>query len=137
MAIIKWDDFNRLDNFFDDTFPFSSKVGWDLAIDVYDEGENLIAEVNLPGLKQEDIDVTVEDGYLRIAGSREEEKEDKDEKKHYYSKEIRRGSFERIIRLTDNIERENVTATYKNGVLKVTMPKKEKKDNGSVKVEVK
>ena len=93
-----------------------------------------MVEMNLPGLKGEDIDVEVEDDHLRIAGRREEVQEKKE--KSHYAKEIRRGSFERVIHLPSLVKTDGVDASYKEGVLKVTMPKLEKNSDAKVKVKV-
>ena len=108
-------------------------MAFDLAADVYEDGDNLIAELNLPGLKGEDIDVEAEDSHLRVSGRREEVQEKKE--KSHYTKEIRRGSFERVIPLPDQVEANKVEAEYQDGVLKVIMPKKT--DGGDKKVKVK
>jgi len=134
MSLIKWEPFGDIDHFFED-FPSFSKMDRDLAVDVYEDGTNVVAQMNLPGVDPDKVDVSVEDNYLHISGSREEEKEEK--KKHYYSKEIRRGSFERVVNLPAVVEKDKVTAEYKNGQLKVTMPKVTKTEAGKVKVEVK
>lgn len=136
MAIIKWEPFDELDRFFDG-FPSmnTGRVGFDMAVDLYEESNNVIAEMNVPGIDPEKVDVTVEGDFLRIAGRREEEQERKG--KQFYAKEIRRGSFERTIRLPERVDDEHVTAEYKEGVLRVVMPKRTSSEKGKVKVEVK
>lgn len=152
MALTKWRPFNGLTGFFDEDFPLMSwkpfgekfferdfpasglpKFGWDLAVDVYEKNGNVVAEMNLPGIDADKIDVSVEDGYLTVKGSREEKKET--EEKDYYSKEIKRGAFERTVKLPDYVKKEKTEAQYKDGVLKIVLPKDEKKE-GTVKVKV-
>ncbi len=139
MSLIKWEPFDEVDRFFRDvsTLPAvkMSNMGFDLAVDLYEDGNNLVAEMNLPGLDGENIDVEVEDNHLRVAGRREEVSEKKE--KSHYAKEIRRGSFERVIALPDPVDQTKVAAVYEGGVLKVTMPKKEMKEENRVKVVVK
>lgn len=138
MSLIKWEPFDEFDRFFRDvSFPAArmNTMGLDLACDVYEDGKNLVAEMNLPGLSEDDIDVEVEDNHLRISGKREEVQEKKE--KSHYTKEIRRGSFERIIPLPDRVKSDNVEAEYEDGVLKVTMPKKEDGGEKRIKVKVK
>ena len=106
-----------------------------MAVDIFEEKENIIAEMNIPGIDPEKIDVSVENGYLRIRGSREEEKETKE--KHYYSREIKHGSFERIVHLPQDVVKEKVAADYKDGVLRVTLPKVAGARAGKVKINVK
>jgi len=135
MAIIKWEPFGELDRFFDE-FP-SAGIGHmsDMAVDMYEDGSNIVAEMSLSGIEPEKVDVTVEGNYLRVCGRREEEKERKT--KQFYSKEIRRGSFERAVRLPAPVNEGRVTAEYKDGLLKIVLPKMEEKKNGKVKVVVK
>lgn len=139
MSLIKWEPFDEFDRMFRDfgvlTPTRGNQVGFDLAVDVYDDGQNLVAEMNLPGLKGDDIDVEVEQNHLRISGKREEVQEKKE--KNHYAKEIRRGSFERVIPLPDRVASDKVEAEYENGVLKVTMPKLTEKEGSKVKVRVK
>lgn len=124
MQIIKWEPFKEIDRFFDDRFlqPFTAfpKIGLDLAVDVYEEKDAVVAKMSLPGIKSEELDISLEDDTLTISGRREEEKET--EKKDYYSKEIRRGSFSRSVRLPKPVDASKAEAAYENGELVVTMP---------------
>ncbi len=133
--ILRWKPFRDLDRFFDEDSPVMAlpKFGFDLAADVYEKNGNVIAEMHLPGIDPEKVDISVEENYLKISGSREEKKET--EEKDYYSKEIRRGSFERTIPLSHAVKKDKADASYKDGVLKITIPKDEKKE-GTVKVKV-
>jgi HSP20 family protein len=138
MAIIKWEPFREFDRFFDEeflSFPQLFRAGWDLAVDVYEEKNYVVAEMTLPGIDPEKVEVMVEDDYLKVRGSREEEKEEK--KKNYYSKEIKRGSFERMVKLPTSVKGEKAVAEYKNGVLKIVVPKKEETKTRRIKVSVK
>lgn len=142
MAIIKWEPFGEIDRFFND-FPAQNfvKFGRDMAVDLYEEGENLIAEMSVPGVDPEKIDISIEGNYLRITGTREEEKDlpaQAGEKgKQFYSKEISRGSFERTLRLPLAVDEGKVEAEHKDGVLKITMPKTGEKKKEKIKVIVK
>jgi HSP20 family protein len=139
MSLVKWEPFDEIDKMFRDfgslAIPSSGQVGFDLAVDVYEDGQNLVAEMNLPGLKGEDIDVEVENNHLRISGKREETQEKKE--RNHYSKEIRRGSFERLVALPDKVDSEKVDAEYKDGVLKIIMPKLPSTDEKKIMVKVK
>jgi len=135
MPIVKWEPFGEFDRFFDDLPSAGFGNMGDMAVDLYEDGKNLIAEMNLPGIDAEKVDVSVEGNYLRITGRREEEKEKK--AKQFYSKEIRRGSFERALRLPEPVNESKVTAEYQDGMLRVTLPKLEEKKSGKVKVVVK
>lgn len=124
MQLIKWEPFKEIDRFFDDRFPEQlgafPKLGFDLAVDVYEEKGNVVAKMSLSGIKPEEVDVSLEDDMLTISGRREEEKEV--DKKDYYSKEIRRGSFSRSVSLPKSVDASKAGARYENGVLVVTMP---------------
>lgn len=139
MSLIKWEPFDEFDRMFREfgALPAlrNQNMNFDLAADVYEDGDTLVAEMNLPGLKGEDIDVAVEDNHLHITGKREEVQEKKE--KSHYTKEIRRGSFERLIPLPNPVVREKVEAVYEDGVLKVTMPKREEEESNKIKVTVK
>jgi HSP20 family protein len=138
MSLIKWEPFEDFDRIFRDTGLMSplkmQRMNVDLACDVYEDGKNLVAEMNVPGLKGDDIEVEVENHHLRISGKREEVKEKKE--KNHYSKEIQRGSFQRVVPLPTLVEKEKVTAEYKDGVLKVVMPTLQGETDGRIKVKV-
>ncbi len=123
MAIIRWDPKRELDRLFDEDFPFirlPKGMGWDLSADVYHENGQIVAEMNIPQINPENLSVEIENDELRISGTREEKKEDED--KDYYSKEIRRGSFQRIIKLPAAVRSKEAKAEYEEGVLKVVAP---------------
>lgn len=136
---MKWEPFDEFDRLLRENFLTptgrGSSMGFDTAIDLYEDDNYLVAEMNVPGLKSEDIDVEVEDNHLRITGRREEVQEKKE--KSHYAKEIRRGSFERVVPLPHPVTKDGVTAEYSDGVLKVRMPRMEKAPENRVKVEVK
>lgn len=142
MNLIKWDPFRGMDRFFDDDWDILpmrkmglGRIGWDLAADVYeDKAGNVVSEMNLPGIDPEKIDIIVKDNVLRVSGEREEEIEEK--KKNYYRKEIRRGSFERMVRLPHRVNGDKANAEYKDGVLRVTVPKLKGGEEKKVKIKV-
>jgi HSP20 family protein len=119
MATSKWPMLHDVDHFLGHMFDRSKFAAGDMAVDLYHEGGKLIAEMSIPGMDAKNIDVSVEGDVLKIKGHREEKKEIKD--KEYYSKEIRRGNFERRIKLPGHVDAKTMEASYKDGVLKVTM----------------
>ena len=136
MPIIKWEPLNELERFFGER-PYISmfpKLGWDLAVDVFEEGVNVIAKMSLPGVKTEELDISIEEDVLTISGAREEEKET--EKKDYYSKEIRRGSFSRAVSLPKSVNASKAEAKYTDGVLQITMPIVKGKEKKAVQLNV-
>ncbi len=136
-SLIRWEPFDEFDRFFNDRLPSMMQqfpsVSWDLAVDLYEEGDVLIAEMQIPGMDKELIKVAIKDGHLRVSGVREEKKEEK--KKNYFHREMRRGSFERTIKLPVSVDKKKVKAEYKGGILKVMMPKADAKED-EVKVSV-
>lgn len=80
-------------------------------------------EAELPGLAEKDISVTLENGVLTIAGERKDERENEDEKRGLRHRESFRGSFRRALSLPEDVDEKGVAASYKNGVLSVTLPK--------------
>jgi len=118
-------DFFDTDRFFDEEnlrFPLLFPVKRnELDLDVYETDKNVVAELNIPGFDPKDIDVIVKNQSLRIKGSMEKDKEEK--KKEYWRKEIRKGSFERVVRLPVTVDEKKIKASYKKGVLKIVMPK--------------
>jgi HSP20 family protein len=80
-------------------------------------------EAELPGLEEKDIQVTLENGVLTLAGERKEEREEKDEKRGLMHRESFRGRFERSLALPEDADEKSVTASYKNGVLTLAIPK--------------
>jgi len=92
---------------------------WIPDIDVLDKDGKKVVRVDLPGMKREDIDVSIENDMLVVRGHREEEKEIK--KEDYTYSERATGEFSRAIRLPEGVKEKNVDATYTDGVLEVTV----------------
>lgn len=126
MPLIPWKPFDDFDRFFSDDdwlLPVVSRFPSGPAMNVYETEKDVVAEVNLPGIDPAKIDVSVRDRILRVSGSSEEET--KEEKKGYYRHEIRKGSFDRAVRLPSAVKEDDIDATYEKGVLKIIMPKSE------------
>ncbi len=96
----------------------------DFKTDIRDNGENYLLEADLPGFKKEDIAVEIEGDTLTIRAERSEEKEEKDGKGNFVKRERSYGSFSRSFDMT-GIRTEDVSAAYEDGVLKLTLPKKQ------------
>lgn len=129
----------RFPALFEDLFElpmFSNGVfgGRDLAVDVYEEKDKVIAKVELPGAKAEEIKLSIEEDLLKISGEKKQESEIKRE--DYYQAQMRYGKFQRTIILPSVVKAEQAKATYKNGVLKVEMPKAELKQSKDVRIEI-
>src|SRR5215204_6921928 len=93
---------------------------WAPAIDVVQEDEDLVVRAELPGVKLEDVEMTVHHGVLTISGKREEEREE--ERGGYLVRERRSGSFRRSLQLPQDVDENDINARFENGVLEVTIP---------------
>lgn len=109
--------------------------GWGPAIDLYDEKDNLVVKADLPGLSKDEIEVTIEGDSLVLKG--EKKHEEKSKEKDFIREERFYGAFHRSIPLPVSIDSEKITAAYKNGVLELTLPKKEEAKPKQIRVDVK
>lgn len=105
------------------------------AVDVTETDKAYEITAELPGLDQKDIEVNVTDGGINIRGEKKEETEEK--QKDYYVSERRYGSFERYFGLPEGVDAAKIEATFKNGVLKITLPKNAEAQKPAKKIEVK
>lgn len=111
---------------FDELFPLSrffDRGFWQPSVDLAEKAEEFIVRANLPGMKQKDIELTVDENSLTLQGEIQEEKSGEGE--HFYRRERRRGSFVRRIPLRAKIRTDAVKATFIDGVLEVRLPKVE------------
>ena len=113
----------EMDRFFDD-FVNARNEGWIPSADVVEKSDHYLVQVDLPGLKREDIKVDVENGQLKIHGSRKFEAKEETDK--FVRSERFSGEFVRSFRLGDRVSTENIEGTYSDGVLEVKVPKAEK-----------
>ena len=130
-----WPAFNRLadlseelDRFFDSPltgFGRASQLlgAWSPALDLYEDKENFVLKVELPGLNKEDVSVSIEDGCLTISGERKSETKREDTEVHHTERYY--GRFQRTVTLPTAVAADKVKAAYKDGVLTVTLPKTE------------
>lgn len=135
----EFDDMSRSLRLFQDSVNklFSEEPAgrpWAPPVDVLETENELILTADLPGIKQEDIDVRVEDGTLTIKGKRDFVQEEKN--KGYHRIERSYGSFVRCFSLPESVDPEKIGADYKNGVLTVSVGKKEIAKPRAVKVNV-
>ena len=123
---------NDLSRFFGEDF-----LGADFfpAPDVYQDKDNVVAELSLPGVDPAKVDITIENDVLTVSGSSEDKQEVKRE--DYYRKEVRTGSFSRSVVLPMAVKGSDAQAHYDKGVLTITMPKEESVKPKKVTVSVK
>lgn len=139
MSLIKWTPFFEPFENFDkmlENFPSVVGRGSGLvpAIDVYDTKDAVVIETALPGVDAKNVQLNVENGILTISGS-SERKTEVDEK-DYYRKEIRAGSFMRQVALPTGVDEDQAKASFKDGILKIEMPKEEKEKTKTIKINV-
>jgi HSP20 family protein len=129
------DQFNRL---FNDTFrnpaEESALTTWAPAVDIYETPNELVVKADLPDVVEKDIDVRVENNLLTIRGERKFEKSVSEE--NFLRVERTYGAFSRSFSLPNTVNAEGIGAQYKNGVLTVTLPKREESKPRQVKVNV-
>jgi HSP20 family molecular chaperone IbpA len=107
---------------------------WAPQVEVFERGNNLVVRADLPGLSREDVDVEIDDDALIIRGQRHSDVEDEDE--GFYRSERSYGSFYRAIPLPDNVDASACNATFKDGVLEVTLPKPPQQASRARKIDV-
>lgn len=136
MMLTRWNPYNELRRMREDMnrtwrgyYPAVEGEGeverWTIPLDVVEEENNIIVHATLPGMKPEDIEVTLEENVLTIKGKTETEEEHKEG--NYLMRERRTGAFHRMLRLPDTVDTEKAETMYENGVLTVTFPKVEAK----------
>lgn len=108
---------------------------WRPAIDIEENNGNLMVRAEIPGMTKEDIKVSVKENMLKISGERKQENETKEKTFHRIERSY--GKFERIIRLPSEVDADKVKASYKDGVLNVTLPKPESMKPRQIDVEIK
>lgn len=114
-----------LDDFFSEAV--NKREGFLPGIDVSETDTQFEINVTLPGMKKDDINISLENNLLTVSGERKFKDEETDENKKYHRVESRYGKFERSLQLPDNIDSDSVDATYEDGVLHITVEKSEDK----------
>ena len=129
---------NYLDNMFDDFFtPARSDDFSRMKCDIYLKDNNYIMEMDIPGFSKEDVNIEVDDNdYLTITAEKSTSNDSSDDDKNYVRKERSYGKYQRSFYVGD-IDKENIDATFENGILKVTMPKKEEEKSSKKTIEIK
>jgi len=136
MAITRWrpfrdllsiqDEMNRL---FDEFFGRSPARAewtdgvWSPSVDVSETKDNVIIKAEMPGIKKDDVKISIQDNVLTMKGEKKQEKEEKDA--NYHRIERSYGSFCRSFTLPTSVKTDKIKATYKDGILTITLPKTE------------
>ena len=100
-----------------------ARGSWSPSVDIYENKDQIVIEAELPGMKREDFELSVENNVITLRGERQFEK--KDESDNYHRVERAYGSFTRSFTLPNTVSAEGATADYRNGVLRVALPKRE------------
>jgi HSP20 family protein len=130
-----FDDFlsRRWPRFFDWNYPSLTALEKNLPkVDIIDHETELEIQAALPGVKKEDLDVTITHQTVTIRTSTKEEKK---EDGKFYRREISRGEYQRSLALPDNVDADNAKATFKDGILRMTIPKTEKAKRKNVEIQ--
>lgn len=114
--------------------PLPEEARWFPQVDVFEENQQLVTRVDLPGMKKEDVTVEVADDQLTISGERRSEAEEKRE--NFYRCERGYGSFFRSVPLPEGVKPDDVKATFTDGVLEVRMPLSAKPESRTRQVEI-
>lgn len=114
-------DISPFEQFFEG---FSAEKDFLPDLDVSETDKEILVRAEIPGINKDDIDITMSEGLLTIKGEKKHEREEKDE--NYYFKERRYGTFSRTVRLPADVQQDKVDASYKDGLLKIAIPKSEK-----------
>jgi len=142
MPIIPWRPFWDIEKWFEEEWPEPweewPRIRFPMIrtprMDIYEANDKVVAEVELPGIKPENINVEVKDNVLRVEAKAEEKKEEKG--KGYYKKEIGERYFKRAVSLPTEVIGEKAEAEYNDGVLKVTIPKTKPKEVKEKKIKI-
>ena len=129
-----------IDRFFNEVMPaFGNEFGVEFfgnnsypKVDVTDHQDKIVIVAEIPGLTKEDVSVDLEQRVLTISGGKREVKQDDDVR--YIRKELKRSSFKRSFKLGDNMKVDGIEADFDNGLLNVTVPKREKDEPRKVKI---
>ena len=133
MRLVKWNPMlNEEDEFFN--FPMVRPNNAP-SLDIYQDQDNVYAKVALAGVDPENINVSIENSILTLESSTEKKSEI--DEKNYYRKEIRYGSFRRNVQLPTHVQGDKAIAEYEDGILKITIPKKQEEKTKKIEVKIK
>jgi HSP20 family protein len=145
VAITRWDPFrevvtmqNRLNSLFgslnNETESALTTASFVPAVDVYEDEKKIVLKLEVPGIAEKDLDVSVENHTLTVKGERKFAAEEKEE--NFHRIERRYGSFYRAFTLPQTVDTESIDAKYENGVLKIELKKKPEAQPKQIKVNV-
>lgn len=124
MYLTRWNPFQEMERFFQTFDTEEQKTVWRPAVDIKETNDSYLIRADLPGVKAEDISIKLENGLLTLRAERKLEKNETNKDNGYHRIERAYGSFQRSFWVPDNGNVENISATHKEGVLEITLPKK-------------
>lgn len=138
-SLLSFDEFDRFfDNFLSRKWPRMLDLDFPISlersmpkVDIIDHDNEIEIQAALPGIKKEDLDVTINNQTITIRASRKEEKQ---EEGKYFRREISRGEFQRILSLPNDVDNDKAKASFENGMLKITVPKTEKSKRKNIEI---
>ncbi|MBI2869415.1 MAG: Hsp20/alpha crystallin family protein [Chloroflexi bacterium] len=130
-AMAPWRSFEDMDRWMDEFFRGGvpsmwrgeEGMAWAPRIELFDKGDRLMARVEIPGMKKDDINISVSGDVLTVSGERKAEEEVKEE--NVYRAEMAYGRFSRSLTLPASVEADKIEATYESGILEISLPKVE------------
>ncbi|MFW5800310.1 MAG: Hsp20/alpha crystallin family protein [Spirochaetota bacterium] len=134
---------NRMNDLFEDFFedwdlPLESdslqSASYTPRLDITEDDNNIYVNAELPGVKEKDIDVELKDNMLTISGEKKEETEEKEKKYHRVERSY--GYFQRSVNLSSKVDEDKIKASYKDGILSITLPKVEGEESKSKKIQI-
>jgi len=136
------DSFQRdISRVFDDFFALTPssmfEIDWTPSIDVEEDEKGIRVKAEIPGIDEKDLRVTLDQNILSIEGEKREERREEDKGSRYVLSERKFGSFHRSISLPSGVKAESIKASFKNGVLKVEIPRDESQKPRKIAIDVK
>jgi HSP20 family protein len=142
MALVRYEPINLFDQFNSEINRFLSgtqaqraanqESGWVPAVDIREEEDRFVLSADIPGVERKDVEITLEDGVLTIKGERHAESEE--QREGFHRRERVHGTFTRQFTLPDTVNAENISATVKEGVLHIEIPKQAKPEPRKISV---
>jgi len=145
MAVVRWDPFrdlnliqDRMNRLFDDAGRTwrndepAATTSWSPSVDIFETEGEIVVKAELPGMERKDIALHLENNVLTLRGERKFEKETKNE--NYHRIERSYGNFSRSFSIPATVDEEKIRADYKDGVLKIVLPKKEQAKSKQIKI---
>lgn len=144
MTVVRWDPFrdlltlqDRMNRLFDESMRGArpvdeSTTSWSPAVDIYETENEIVLKAELPEVNQKDIDIQIENSTLTIQGERKPDTTIKQENYHRIERSC--GRFNRSFTLPNLVDQEKIKAEYKDGILKIELPKREERKPKQIKV---